>query len=180
MRRHVVVAPDKFKGSLTATEAASRLMAGLHRVRPDVPVVMLPVADGGEGTVDAAVTAEFQRRRALVSGPTGQQVMASYALRSRTAIIEMAEASGLSRLPGGTRRPLAASSRGTGELIDAAIKDGAEHVVLGLGGSSCTDGGTGMAAAFGMRFLDDKRLAERVATDWLIPHWHGPLTFDPG
>ena len=82
--------------------------------------------------------------------------MASYAVRSRTAIIEMAEPSGLSRLPGGTRRPFAASSRGTGELIDTAIKGGAEHVVLGLGGSACTDGGTGMATALGMRFLDQK------------------------
>lgn len=156
MRRQVLLAPDKFKGSLTATEAASRLMAGLHRVCSNVPVVMLPVADGGEGTIDAAVTAGFQRRRAPVSGPTGQQVVASYAVRGRAAIVEMAEASGLSHLPGGTTRPLAASSRGTGELIDAAIEGGANHVVLGLGGSACTDGGTGMATALGMRFLDHK------------------------
>ncbi|MFC4906025.1 glycerate kinase [Actinomadura gamaensis] len=154
MRDHVVIAPDKFKGSLTAAEVAAHVAAGLRRARPDVPVVPLPVADGGDGTVDAAVAAGFARLRTAVTGPTGEPVVASYAVGGGTAVIELAEASGLRRLPGGEPAPLTASSRGTGELIDAALRGGARRIVLGLGGSACTDGGAGMASALGVRFLD--------------------------
>ncbi|WP_084338418.1 glycerate kinase [Actinomadura oligospora] len=155
MRDHVVIAPDKFKGSLTGAEAAAHVAAGLRRVRPGVPLTLLPVADGGDGTVDAAVAAGFSRVRTAVTGPTGEPVVASYAVRGTTAVVELAEASGLRRLPGGEPAPLTASSRGTGELVDVALRGGARRIVLGLGGSACTDGGAGMAAALGVRFLDE-------------------------
>lgn len=150
----VIIAPDKFKGSLGAPEVARRIGAGLRRVRPEVPLLELPVADGGDGTVDAAVAAGFARVRAEVSGPTGEPVTASYAVRGDVAVVELAEASGLRCLPGGRLAPLTASSRGTGELIGDAVRRGARRVVLGLGGSACTDGGAGMAAALGVRLLD--------------------------
>ena len=154
MKRHVVIAPDKFKGSLTAPEVAAHVAAGLRRVRPDVPLAALPVADGGDGTVDAAVAAGFERRQAAVSGPTGERVTASYAVRGEVAVVELAEASGLRLLPGGRKKPMTASSHGTGELIGAAVQGGARRIVLALGGSACTDGGAGMAAALGARLLD--------------------------
>lgn len=154
MSGHVVIAPDKFKGSLTAPEVAAHVAAGLRRARPDLPLTLLPVADGGDGTVDAAVAAGFARRTAVVAGPTGDPVRAAYAVRGDVAVVELAEASGLRMLPGGVLRATTASSHGTGELIAAAVRDGARRVVLGLGGSACTDGGTGMAAALGARFLD--------------------------
>ncbi|WP_062351366.1 glycerate kinase [Herbidospora yilanensis] len=149
MKDHVVIAPDKFKGSLTAPEVARHVAAGLG----DVPVVLLPVADGGDGTVDAVAACGFTRVEVEVTGPTGRPVRASYAVRGETAVVEMAEASGLRRLPGGLE-PLTATSYGTGELIAHALRGGAGRIVLGLGGSACTDGGTGLARALGARFLD--------------------------
>ncbi|MFC4007659.1 glycerate kinase [Nonomuraea purpurea] len=143
------MAPDKFKGSLTAAEVASRVSAGLG-----VPTVELPVADGGDGTVDAAVACGFGRVTIEVTGPTGERVPASYAWQAGTAVVELAEASGLRRLPGG-HEPLTATSFGTGELIADAVRRGAKRVVLGLGGSACTDGGAGMAQALGARLLDE-------------------------
>jgi glycerate kinase len=151
---HVVIAPDKFKGSLGAPEVARHIGAGLRRAWPDVALVELPVADGGDGTVDAAVVAGFDRVRAHVTGPTGEPVTASYAVRGDVAVVELAEASGLRSLPGGDFAPLTATSRGTGELIGDAVRQGARRIVLGLGGSACTDGGAGLAAALGARFLD--------------------------
>ncbi|MEV0993737.1 glycerate kinase [Nonomuraea sp. NPDC050202] len=149
MVQHVLVAPDKFKGSLTAAEVAARVSAGLG-----VPTVELPVADGGDGTVDAAVACGFDRITIEVTGPTGERVPASYAWQpAGTAVVELAEASGLRRLPG-DREPLTATSYGTGELIADAVRRGAKRVVLGLGGSACTDGGAGMAQALGARLLD--------------------------
>ncbi|MFI6497410.1 glycerate kinase [Nonomuraea typhae] len=145
---HVLIAPDKFKGSLTAPEVASRVSAGLG-----VPAVELPVADGGDGTVDAAVACGFERVPLTVTGPTGEPVAAAYAWRAPTAVIEMAEASGLRRLPGGPAA-LTATSYGTGELIADAVKRGATRIVLGIGGSANTDGGAGMARALGARFLN--------------------------
>ncbi|MFI6531170.1 glycerate kinase [Nonomuraea sp. NPDC050547] len=146
---HVLVAPDKFKGSLTAAEVASRVSAGLG-----VATVELPVADGGDGTVDAAVACGFERVPLTVTGPTGEPVEAAYAWRAPVAVVEMAEASGLRRLPGAPDA-LGATSYGTGELIADAVKRGATRVVLGIGGSACTDGGAGMARALGARFLDE-------------------------
>jgi glycerate 2-kinase len=150
----ILVAPDKFKGSLTASEAAEAIRAGLRQARPGIEVVLAPIADGGDGTVDAAVAAGYERVEVTVTGPTGEPVTASFAMSGDTAVVEMAEASGLRRLPGGRPAPLMATTFGTGELIRAALDRGARRVVLGVGGSATTDGGTGMAAALGARFLD--------------------------
>ncbi|MFC9897184.1 glycerate kinase [Nocardia sp. NPDC127579] len=155
---YVVIAPDKFKGSLTAPEVAEHVATGLRRVRPDIPVVTVPVADGGDGTVDAVVASGFARFRTSVTGPTGDQVVASFAMRDQTAVIELAEASGVRKMPhpptSSTSRTVA--STGTGELIRAAAQRGARRILLGLGGSACTDGGAGMMSALGVKFLDER------------------------
>ncbi|TGB10947.1 glycerate kinase [Streptomyces palmae] len=150
----MLIAPDKFRGSLTAVEAAEHIGAGLRRgAAGPVSVEALPVADGGEGTVDAAVAAGFQRRTVRVAGPLGTPVTAAYALREGTAVVEMAEASGLRRLPPGVTAPLTAGTQGTGELLRAALDAGARTLVLGVGGSATTDGGAGMLSALGARLL---------------------------
>ncbi|WP_121750011.1 glycerate kinase [Streptomyces sp. E2N166] len=151
--RRVLVAADKFKGSLTAVEVAERVTAGLRRVVPDLGVEALPVADGGDGTVAAAVAAGFERREVRVAGPLGDEVTAAFALRGDTAVVEMAEASGLQRLPAGVLAPLTASTHGSGELLRAALDAGARTIVFGVGGSATTDGGAGMLAALGARFV---------------------------
>ncbi|MFF5856780.1 glycerate kinase [Streptomyces sp. NPDC012751] len=153
--RRVLIAADKFKGSLTAVQVAERVTAGLRRVVPDLRVEALPVADGGDGTVDAAVAAGFERREVRVTGPLGREVTAAFALRDGTAVVEMAEASGLQRLPAGVFAPLTASTYGSGELLRAALDAGARTIVFGVGGSATTDGGVGMLAALGARFLTE-------------------------
>ncbi|MFJ3781589.1 glycerate kinase [Streptomyces sp. NPDC090093] len=150
----VLVAADKFKGSLTAVEVAERVTTGLRRVVPDLEVETLPVADGGDGTVAAAVAAGFERHEVTVTGPLGEPVNAAFALRGTTAVVEMAEASGLQLLPAGEFAPLTATTYGSGELLRAALDAGATTVVFGVGGSATTDGGAGMLAALGARFLD--------------------------
>src|SRR5579884_1028683 len=152
--RRVLIAPDKFKGSATAAEVAEHLAAGMRRVAPELGLRLLPVADGGEGTVDAAVAGGFTRHRSAVTGPVGNRVQAAFALRGETAVVEMAEASGLRQLPDGRLAPLDAGTYGTGELMRAALDAGAKTIVLGVGGSASTDGGMGMLAALGARFLD--------------------------
>ncbi|QMU73731.1 glycerate kinase [Streptacidiphilus sp. P02-A3a] len=151
---HVVVAPDKFKGSLSAAEAAERIAAGIRRAAPGTEVRTLPVADGGEGTVLAALAAGYRRIEATVSGPTGEPVRALLAVRDRTAVVEAAQASGLTLLPGGVPAPLTAGSYGTGQLIARALELGCDRIVLGLGGVACTDGGAGMAQALGASLRD--------------------------
>lgn len=150
----VLIAADKFKGTLTAVQVAERVTAGLRRVVPGLAVEALPVADGGDGTVAAAVAAGFEQREVRVTGPLGEPVTAAYALRGDTAVVEMAEASGLQRLPAGTFAPLTATTYGSGELLRAALDAGARTIVFGVGGSATTDGGAGMLAALGARFLD--------------------------
>lgn len=149
----VLVAPDKFKGSLTAAEVASAVASGLADVHPGVELQELPVADGGDGTVEAAIAAGFRRVRVPARGPTGALVTASFAVRGETAVVELAEASGLHRLRGAPA-PLTATSAGTGDAIAAAMRAGCRRIVLGVGGSACTDGGAGMLAALGARLLD--------------------------
>jgi glycerate kinase len=151
---HVLIAPDKFKGSATACEVAEHVAAGIRRAAPGARITLLPVADGGDGTVDAAVAAGFERREVTAAGPLGDPVRAAFALRGESAVVELAEASGLRRLPGRRRAPLDAGTRGTGELIRAALDAGARTIVLGVGGSASTDAGAGMLAALGARFLD--------------------------
>ena len=148
----VVVAPDKFKGSLSADGVAAALGRGLRRGLPGVRVVEHPVADGGEGTVEMVLRHGFRPITCQVQGPTGEPVLARYALRQDVAVLEMAAAAGLAALPGGmpddgTART--ASTFGVGELIRDALDRGARRIVLGVGGSATTDGGAGMAAALG-------------------------------
>ncbi|GAA4872022.1 glycerate kinase [Kitasatospora terrestris] len=151
---HVVVAPDKFKGTLEGAEVAARIAAGIRRAAPGAEVRELPVADGGEGTLAAALAAGFTRVPVKVAGPTGLPVDAAIALREDTAVVELAQASGLARLPGGRTAPLAAGSYGVGQLIAKAVRLGATRIVLGLGGSACTDGGAGMVQALGAGLYD--------------------------
>ncbi|MGA5560532.1 glycerate kinase [Streptomyces platensis] len=151
----MLIAADKFKGSLTAVEVAEHVTAGLRRAVPGLAVSAVPVADGGDGTTQAAVAAGFAPQRVQVTGPTGVPVTATFALRDDgTAVVEMAEASGLQHLPAGVFAPLTATTYGTGELLLAALDAGATSIVFGVGGSATTDGGAGMLAALGARFLD--------------------------
>ncbi len=150
----IVVAPDKFKGSLTAGQAAAAIAAGLRAGLPAAEVVTVPVADGGEGTVDAAVAAGFRRQPVTAAGPTGEPVRASYARRGKDAVVELACVCGLPRLPGGRREPLAASSFGAGQVMRDALEAGARRIVLAVGGSASTDGGAGLLQALGARVLD--------------------------
>ncbi|MFD5461214.1 glycerate kinase [Kitasatospora sp. NPDC127059] len=176
LQGHVVVAPDKFKGSLEGAEVAARIAAGIRRAAPGTEVRELPVADGGEGTLAAALAAGFTRVPAKVAGPTGLPVDAALAVRGDTAVVELAQASGLARLPGGRTAPLAAGSYGVGQLIGRAVSMGAKRIVLGLGGSACTDGGAGMVQALGVRLRD--------ADDVELPPGGAALTrlerIDPG
>ncbi|MFE7562483.1 glycerate kinase [Kitasatospora sp. NPDC057500] len=150
----VVVAPDKFKGTLEAAEAAARIAAGIRRAAPGVEVHELPVADGGEGTLAAALAAGFVRVPVEVAGPTGVPVDAALAVRGDTAVVELAQAAGLARLPGGRSAPLTAGSYGVGELVGRALDQGARRIVLGLGGSASTDGGAGLLQALGASLVD--------------------------
>lgn len=150
----IVVAVDKFKGSLTAAEAAEHLARGLGDERPDVEVVRVPVADGGDGTLEAALAAGFERVPVRVSGPTGEPVDTAIAVRQGTAVVELAATCGLELLPGGRLEPLTASTLGAGQAIDAAIESGCRTVIFGLGGSASTDGGAGILTALGARLLD--------------------------
>ncbi|WP_209305305.1 glycerate kinase [Blastococcus sp. CT_GayMR20] len=150
----VVVAPDTFKGSLTAAEAAAALARGLRRRLPGVRVVEHPIADGGEGSVEMVLRHGFRPVSCEVHGPTGEPVAATYALLGDTALVEMAEAAGLGLLPEGgpdDRTARTASTYGVGELVRDALDKGARRIVLAVGGSATTDGGAGMAAALGAR-----------------------------
>ena len=150
----IVIAPDKFKGSLSAPEVVAHLETGLRAVDGSLDIVGVPVADGGEGTLDAAIGSGFSRRTVRVAGPTGQPLDADFALRDDEAVIEMALASGLAVLPGGVKDGRGATSLGTGQLIRAALDSGARTIVLGVGGSANTDGGAGVIKGLGGHFLD--------------------------
>jgi glycerate kinase len=145
-----VVAPDKFKGSLTAAEAADALATGLLAVRPDLEIVLLPVADGGDGTLAAAVSAGYELVPVVAEGPVGALVETAFALRGGAAVVELADVTGLRRLPG-PPAPLTASTYGVGQVIAAALAHGATRIMLGIGGSASTDGGAGMLQALGLR-----------------------------
>ncbi len=156
MRMRVVVAPDKFKGSASAAEVAAAIAAGLRRARPDLDVVEMPVADGGDGTVAAALAAGFAPVRTTAEGPTAEPVRATFALKAGTAVVELADVAGLRRLPGARPAPLTASTYGVGQVIAAALERGAATIVLGIGGSATTDGGAGMVQALGVRLADER------------------------
>lgn len=151
----VLLAPDKFKGTLTAAEVAEHLSRGIHSVRPDVEIVVVAVSDGGDGLLPVALRAGFELCPVRAAGPTGVVADTWYARRGDHAVIEMAEVCGLSRLPDGALAPTSATSRGVGDVIAAALDAGCEHILLGIGGSASTDGGAGMMSALGARLLDE-------------------------
>ncbi len=149
----VLIAPDKFKGSLSAVEVADAVRRGLTERAPGLDARCVPVADGGDGTLAAVVASGFDRVSTIATGPTGEPVRCAYGVKGEVAVIEMADVSGLSQLPGGRPAPLTAPSRGIGELIAAALDRGATRIVLGIGGSACTDGGAGMLQALGVSLV---------------------------
>jgi glycerate 2-kinase len=154
----VVIAPDKFKASLTAVQAAAAMARGVSRVAPGAAIDQVPMADGGEGTTQALVAATGGSiREAQVTGPLGEPVVACFGLLGdgQTAVIEMAAASGLVLVTAEKRNPLVTTTRGTGELLLAAIAAGARRVVVGIGGSATNDGGAGFGQALGFRLLDN-------------------------
>ncbi|WP_159887594.1 glycerate kinase [Paenibacillus puerhi] len=153
----VVIAIDSFKGSVTSLEGSAAIAAGIRSVYPDAEIISLPVADGGEGTVEALVTASGGRFVSLeVTGPLGQPVAAAYGLLGdgRTAVIEVAAVCGLPLVPEAARNPLHTTTFGVGEMIAGAMRQGVRDFIIGLGGSSTNDAGTGMLQALGYRFLD--------------------------
>ncbi|KKD60373.1 glycerate kinase [Grimontia sp. AD028] len=154
---HVVIAPDSFKESLSAAEVAQAIENGFKTVLPTCRFTKLPMADGGEGTVQSLVDATGGNIiQVSVTGPLGTPVEGFFGLLGdgETAVIEMAAASGLHLVPSKERNPLVTTSFGTGELIKAALDHGAKHLIVGIGGSSTNDGGAGMAQALGVKLLD--------------------------
>lgn len=154
----ILIAPDSFKGSLSAQEAAQTICRGLERVWPNADYELVPMADGGEGTVAALTAASKGKiRHAQVHGPlTHQEVKAAYGILGgqKTAVIEMSQASGIGYTDEENRDPLTATTYGTGQLIKAALDQGVREIIIGLGGSATNDGGAGMAQALGARLLD--------------------------
>ncbi len=155
----IILAPDSFKGNLTSLQVAATFEKGIKRVLPRAKCIKVPMADGGEGTVQSLVDAtggKFIRKQ--VTGPAGKPVSARYGMLAdgETAVIEMAEASGLPMVSGKEKNPLKTTTYGTGELMLDAAKRGAKKIILGLGGSATNDGGVGMAQALGIRFLNKR------------------------
>ncbi|AMR66525.1 glycerate kinase [Aquipseudomonas alcaligenes] len=156
----IVIAPDSFKESLSAPEVAAAIARGWRQVFPDAELLLRPMADGGEGTVDAVLAATGgERRECPVCGPLGEPVLAHWGwLGEGTAVLEMASASGLHHVPRDRRDATVTTSLGTGELIRAALDAGATRIILGLGGSATNDGGAGLLQALGVRFLDAREV----------------------
>ncbi len=155
----IVIAPNAFKGSLTAWEASCAVEEGIKRGLKKAETVKIPMADGGDGTVDAMVRAAGGSTLSrTVSGPFGEKVKSRYGILQggKTAGIEMALASGLALVPEDKKNPMKADTRGTGELMLSAMDEKVERIIIGIGGSATNDGGSGMARALGVRFLDGK------------------------
>lgn len=153
----IIIAPDSYKESLTAMEVANAIEAGFRQVMPDAQYIKLPMADGGEGTVQSLIDASNGTLIAQhATGPLGGAVDGFFGIMGdgKTAIIEMAAVSGLHLVPAARRNPLLTTSYGTGELILAALDNGVKHIIIGIGGSATNDGGAGMAQALGARLLD--------------------------
>lgn len=158
----IVIAPDSYKESLSALEVATAIERGFREIFPEAVYVKLPVADGGEGTVEAMIAATRGRIvHVPVTGPLGERVEGFYGLSGdeQSAFIEMAAASGLELVVPSQRNPLKTTSWGTGELIRHALDAGVKHIIIGIGGSATNDGGAGMMQALGARLLDDNRQA---------------------
>ncbi|WP_312952682.1 glycerate kinase [Superficieibacter sp.] len=155
----IVIAPDSYKESLSALEVATAIEQGFSEIFPDAQYVKLPLADGGEGTVEAMVAAtEGRIIHVNVTGPLGEPVNGFYGISAdeQSAFIEMAAASGLELVPSARRNPLQTTSWGTGELIRHALDAGARHIIIGIGGSATNDGGAGMVQALGAKLLDEQ------------------------
>lgn len=155
----VVVAIDSLKGSLTSLEAGNAAKEGILRAMPEIEVVVKPLADGGEGTVDAFIEGEKGTRITMsVTGPMGGEVKCCYGILEdgRTAVMEMAQASGITLVAENERNPMQASTYGVGEMIRDAVYRGCRYFIMGIGGSATNDGGIGMLSALGFRFLDSK------------------------
>ena len=153
----IVVAPDSFKGSLTAVEVSDAIEQGIREIFPEAEIKKIPMADGGDGTVQCLVNATGGKiLREKVTGPLGDEVLASYGILGdkRTAVIEMAEASGLTLVPENKRNPLITTTYGTGQLIKATLDQGCRKMIIGIGGSATNDGGAGMVQALGVKLLD--------------------------
>jgi glycerate kinase len=153
----ILIAPDKFKGSMDAAQAAEAMRTGLHRERPDAEIILRPIADGGEGTcelIGQSVGAE--RIVETVCGPIGTPVEAHFYQKDGVAFLDASQAAGLWRLSAHDRNPVRTTTRGLGEQMHSALARGARKLVIGLGGSATCDGGAGMAAALGFRFFDSK------------------------
>jgi len=153
----IVVAPDSFKGSLTAIEVSDAIEQGIREIFPEAEIIKIPMADGGEGTVQCLINAaggEILREK--VTDPLGGEVLAHYGILGdkKTAVIEMAEASGLTLVPENKRNPLITTTYGTGQLIKAALNQGCRKMIIGIGGSATNDGGAGMVQALDVRLLD--------------------------
>jgi glycerate kinase len=156
MGGHIVIAPDKFKGSLTAGQAARAMSLGVKRADPTLTTVECPVADGGDGTLDTVVAAGFERVGVYALGPTGQVVRTAYARSGETAVVEMAEICGLQRLPGARPAPMTATSHGLGAVVAQALDHGCRDIIIGVGGSASTDGGAGFLTALGAVLRDQR------------------------
>ncbi len=153
----IVVAPDSFKGSLTAVEVSDAIEQGIREIFPETEIVKIPMADGGDGTVQCLVNAtEGEILREKVTDPLGGEVLASYGILGdkKTSVIEMAEASGLTLVPKNRRNPLITTTYGTGQVIKAALDQGCRKMIIGIGGSATNDGGAGMVQALGAKLLD--------------------------
>ena len=154
MKQRIVVSPDKFKGSLTGQEVARAIARGVARTAPELDVVELAIADGGEGTVDAALGAGFAEVQVTAPGPIGEPLRTSFARLGDKAVVEMAVICGLPRMARGALRPMKASSRGLGVVVGLALDAGCREIVIGIGGSASTDGGAGFLRGLGARLLD--------------------------
>ncbi|MFN3315596.1 MAG: glycerate kinase, partial [Raineya sp.] len=151
----IIVATDKFKGSLSAIEACQAIGEGIRNVLPQAKIVQIPLADGGEGTLEIlAQTLKAQKQEISVSNPLFKPTKAFWALAGKTAFMEMAQASGLALLPKNLQNPMLTTTYGVGEMIRNALGKGVKKIVLGIGGSATNDAGIGMAAALGVKFLD--------------------------
>lgn len=152
--RKIVIACDKFKGSLSAQSAAEALSVGLRETAPATQALIFPAADGGEGTLDAFITAGYNEVQTTAAGPVGEPVATRYAVQGKTAVVELAEICGIPKLPNGKFAPLTSSTYGLGEVVHEVLDRGFEKIVLAVGGSASTDGGAGLASALGARIND--------------------------
>ena len=156
LQKKYLIMPDSFKGTMDSIEVCEIMKSAVLEKNPGAEVVTVPVADGGEGTVDCFLSAFGGKKKTVtVTGPYGKKVQAAYGITGDTAIIEMAAASGFALTDNGMRDPSAATTFGVGELVRDAVESGCRRIILGLGGSCSNDGGAGMAAALGTVFYDE-------------------------